>query len=271
MIENSREAKDIGRFIRARREKTDASNFSEIPKRRRHVPHLTQSDLAELIDVSTVVISHIEQGRYPNLNLAILHRISHTLRLSQQQETYLLGLFEFRTKEQKVSQPAPAWVETSIKQVTHPILVQDPAYGLLCLNKSAQWMFGNLDPGLEPNTNLARFVFENPKVRGFIADWRVYAATVVSGMKMYYAMYPEYRSYIDHIADELQATDSDFRDLWQQNDPLVKPTLEKKFIHADVGEINIRQILTDIVEAPGLTRIDLIPADDTTRRIFDHV
>lgn len=271
MIPNSREAKDIGRFVRARRENTPANAYKEIPSRRRHVPHLTQSDLAELMDISTVVVSQIEQGRYPNLNLAILHRISRTLKFTQQQEMYLLGLFELRPKAQKSTQSAPAWVENSIKLVGHPVLVQDPAYGLLSLNSKSTWMFGSLEPGLEPNDNLVRFIFQNPRVRSFIAEWEFYSSTVVSGMRMYYAMHPDYRDYIDQLAQELEATDNYFKELWNQPDPLVKPTLEKTFIHPEAGELHVLQILTDIVEAPGLTRVELVPADDNTRRIFEQV
>src|SRR5690554_5163328 len=122
MIEDSCEARDIGRFIRARREKTLAHEFRDIPNRRRHVPHLTQSDLAELIDTSTVVVSQIEQGRYPNLNPAILQRLSRVLKLTPQQDSYLLELFKPRPITQKSSLDAPEWVTSSIKLIRHPIV-----------------------------------------------------------------------------------------------------------------------------------------------------
>lgn len=271
MTHNSREAKDIGRFVRAKREITEASAYSDVPQRRRHVSHLTQSDLAALINVSTVVVSHIEQGRYPNLNSSILNRISRALKLTPQQDIYLLGLFEPRASEQQSSQTAPDWVTASIRHIVHPIVVVDPAYGIVALNNKARALFSDLNPGFAPARNSAVTIFQQPGVRDFIEDWEAYAATVVSGMRMSYAMYPEYRAYIDEIARNLEASDSHFRTLWQSDDPLVVPTIEKQFNHPDVGTLSVLQILNDIVEAPGLTRIDFTPADDDTRRKFTRM
>lgn len=271
MIENSREAKDIGRFVRARREKTDANTYSEVPRRRRHVPHLTQSDLADIINVSTVVISKLEQGHYPNLTGSILYRISRALRLSQQQEIYLLGLFDSRPKDQKTSEPAPDWVENSIKLVTHPIVVVDPAYGMVAMNNPAQTLFRTLSPDFAPKSNGAVSIVELPTMREFIVDWESYAASLVSGMKMSYAMCPNYRNYIDQIVRRLEASDPLFRELWNEPDPLIRPTIEKQFTHPEAGTLNVLQILTDIVEAPGLTRVEFIPADEETRTKLENL
>lgn len=271
MIEDSCEARDIGRFIRARREKTLAHEFRDIPNRRRHVPHLTQSDLAELIDTSTVVVSQIEQGRYPNLNPAILQRLSRVLKLTPQQDSYLLELFKPRPITQKSSLDAPEWVTSSIQLIRHPIVVVDPALGLICLNKTAEWLFESMRPGFTPKSNAAESIFMIPAARKSFVEWEEYTASLVSGLRMTYAMYPEFRDHIDELASRLEVADPHFRTQWNLDDPLLKPTMEKKLIHPEAGELNVLQILTDIVEAPGLTRVELVPADETTRQKFEAV
>lgn len=268
MIQDSREAKDIGRFIRARRETTQASDYSEIPNRRRHVAHLAQSDLAHLVHVSTVVISQIEQGRYPNLNRSILQRISQVLNFTQQQNIYLLGLLEDRPAEQHSVVSAPKWLIDSIGQISHPVVVVNPAYDLVSINENATALLGSMGPQFAPRRNSAVSIFQLPTVREFIQDWHAYAATLVSGIKMSYAMFPAWRDYIDDLVVRLESTDPHFHQLWSQDDPLVAPTIEKRFNHPELGILDVNQILTDIVEAPGLTRIDFIPADDETRRKF---
>lgn len=268
MIEDSREAEHIGRFLRAKREATPASNYSEIPSRRRHVTHLTQSDLAHLVDVSTVVISQIEQGRYPNLNRSILQRISQALNLTKQQSIFLLGLMEVRPAEQQSLTSAPGWVTDMIDQISHPVVVVTPAYDLVGINAKALSLFGSMSPQFAPRRNGAVSIFQLPAVREFIEDWHLYATSLVSGIKMSYAMFPNWRDYIDNLVKRLETTDPLFQQLWNQDDPLVAPTIEKQFNHPEYGILNVNQILTDIVEVPGLTRIDFTAADDDTRSKF---
>lgn len=268
MIEDSREARDIGRFVRAIRETTDANNYDRIPTRRRHVAHLTQSDLAELADVSTVVISQIEQGRYPNLNGSIMQRISQALDLTKQQSIYLLGLLEVRPVRQNSFEPVPRWVTDTIDQISHPVIVVTPAYDLVGINAKAMSLFVSMGPQFAPKRNGAVSIFQVPAVREFIEDWHSYAASLVSGIKMSYAMFPDWRDHIDNIVERLETTDPVFHQLWSQDDPLVPPTIEKQFHHPEYGILNVKQILTDIVEAPSLTRIDFTPSDDDTRRKF---
>lgn len=271
MSNNSHEVSAIGRFIRARREATDASAHIETAARRRHVSYLTQRDLAHLIGMSTVVISQIEQGRYPNLSRSILLKISQSLGFSQQQNVYVLGLFDERPAKQFALEPAPAWIHTSINHITHPVVVLNPAFDIVGINEHAKALFGNLSPNFALKRNSALSIFQVPAIREFIVEWEPYAASMVSGMKMNYAMFSGWRDYIDAVAHELCSIDDHFHYLWHQDDPLVKPTFQKQINHTEIGILNVMQILTDIIEVPGLTRIDFTPADDETRGKFERM
>lgn len=260
----AREVRDIGRFIRARREATSASDFTELPQRRRHVLHLTQGDLAELAHVSTVVISQIEQGKYPNLAHGILQRIATALRMTPQQQQYLFGLQDPRPALQHATEPAPDWVTTSTNLTQHPAIVVNPAYDILAINQKALDLFGSFRPEFSAQRNGAISIFSLPGIRTFIEDWEAYAASFVSGLKISYAIFPSYRDHLDDLAHRLREKEKLFGELWDQDDPLVKPTMEKTFHHSELGELYMLQILTDIVEAPNLTRVEFLPANDET-------
>lgn len=271
MILYSQEVEDIGRFVRARREACLASSYAELPNRRRHVQHLTQGDLADILNVSTAVISQIEQGRYPNLSASLLNRIGNALHFTPQQSFYVLGLLVERPKEQRSLQPAPEWVHTSIKAIAHPVVVTNPAFDMMSINDKARALFRSMNPGFAPKRNGATSIFQLATVREFIVDWEPYAASLVSGLRMNYAGYPDYRDYIDALVRRLESADSLFNTFWNLPDPLVKPTIEKQFRHPDLGLLNVRQILTEILEAPWLTRIEFIAADEETRQRFQHM
>src|SRR5699024_6567338 len=108
------EVKDRGRYIRARRLVSNAADIKSLPRRRRHVPYITQEELAYLIDVSPVVISQIERGRYPNLNSAILGRIARVLAFTQQQELFMFGLLAPVRPKVESHDQAPNWMMESV-------------------------------------------------------------------------------------------------------------------------------------------------------------
>ena len=258
------ELQDIGRFVRARREAAIAASYEQLPHRRRHVGHLTQGELAELVGVSTAVISQIEQARYPNLSSAILHRISSALRLTPQQDLYLRGLGTPRTISDRNNHPMPAWLIASLASTHHPVIVLNPSYDILLHNDKAKTLFGVYLSRFLRNRNAADTVFGEPGLRSFFEPWSEYAASMVSGLKMSFALFPDFRDQIEDVAARVRTTDDTFRQLWDQSDPLVRPSIEKILRHPVLGELQVYQILTDLVEAKWLTKVEFIPANEET-------
>lgn len=258
------ELQALGRFVRARREAAHSSSYTQLPGRRRHVNHLTQGELAELVGVSTAVISQIEQARYPNLNSGILHRISAVLHLTPQQDLYMCGLGVARTTSDRSNQPVPPWLVASLGSIHHPVVVLNPCYDILLYNNEAKTLFGAYISKFLRNRNAADTIFGEPELKSFFTPWADYAASMVSGLKVSYALFPDFRDHIEAVASRVQASDETFRQLWHKADPLVPPTIEKVFQHPTLGELQVYQILTDLVEAKWLTKIEFIPANAET-------
>lgn len=259
------EFKNIGRFIRARRMVSNASAVQELPNRRRHVPYITQEELAYLVNVSAVVISHIEQGRYPNLNAAILGRIARALSFSQQQEMFAFGLLAPVRPKQESHDKAPKWMLDSIADTQHPTLVMTPAYDLLGWNQKTEDMFDVYAAEFFSYSNGMTPIFGMPEMRTFFADWKEYATSMVSGLRMSYAVHSYLRGHILELAEELAGKDELFRTQWLKDDPLVVPKIEKDIQHPSLGLMRIMQVITVVVEAPNIMMVEFLPADDATK------
>lgn len=268
MTLNTPEIRDIGRFVRARRMAADAASMKDFRLRRRHVPYVTQSELAELIDVSPVVISQIEQGRYPNLNAAILKRISQVLSFTVQQEMYAIGLLSSGQVEQISEQPTPKWMVDSIADTQHPVFVLNPVYDMVAWNQKAEHMLGSHARAFFATGNAMLAIFSIPEMKQFFVDWQEYTRSTVSGLRMSYGVHPEYRAYVVSWAERMSAADEYFQTLWNKDDPLVIPTIEKEIDHPELGRMRMIQVNTVLVEAPHLTTAEFLPADDATRAIF---
>lgn len=268
----SSEFHDIGRFIRARRMASNASDLPELPRRsRRHTPYITQSELAELVGVTSVVISQIEQGKYPNLSIALLKRIARVLEFNAQQEMFMLGLHTPAADTQLGKKPAPQWLFDSIADVQHPVFVVNPAYDLSGWNEKAVQILGEHAAEFLGTGNAVVSIFRNPQVKMFFADWTEYATTLVSGLRMSYGVHPNYREYVSRFAAEMSVDDEFFRTLWEKDDPLVVPTIEKDLEHPALGRIRVIQIATVVVEAPTFTMVEWLPADEETRARLDSL
>ena len=260
------EFRDIGRFIRARRMASNALELPELPRRsRRHTPYVTQNELAERGGVSAVVISQIEQGKYPNLNISLLKRISQVLELNTQQEMFMLGLHTAAPDIQRGREPAPSWLIESIADVRHPVFVVNPAYDLAGWNKTAALILGEDGNEFLGTGNAVVAVFRIPRMKHFFADWNEFASTLVSGLRMSYGVHPDYREYISRFAAGMSEGDEFFHSLWMKDDPLVMPTIEKDLDHPALGHLRIIQIATVVVEAPKFTMVEWLPANEETR------
>lgn len=259
------EVKDIGRFIRARRLVSNAEDNKALPRRRRHVPYITQEELAYLVDVSPVVISQIELGRYPNLNTAILGRIAHVLGFTSQQELFMLGLLAPVKPKAESHDQAPDWMLESVADTQHPTVVMTPAYDLLGWNTKTEEMFGDHATEFFAAGNGLTPIFGMEEMRTFFVDWDEYASSVVSGLRMSYSVHSYLREYITELADALCERDEFFRTHWWKDDPLVIPAIEKELEHPAVGGLRMIQVVTVVVEAPNITMVEFMPADDETQ------
>lgn len=266
MDAHSSEFHDIGRFIRARRMASNALKLPELPRRlRRHAPYVTQSELAELVGVSSVVISQIEQGKYPNLNIPLLKRIAQVLEFNAQHEMFMLGLHTPAAPTQSGREPAPQWLLDSLTEIQHPVFIVNPAYDLAGWNTKAVHILGEHASEFLETGNAVVSIFRIPRLKHFFIDWNEYASTLVSGLRMSYGVHPDYREYITRFAAEMSEDNEFFHTLWMNDDPLVMPTIEKELAHPSLGQLRIIQIATVVVEAPKFTMVEWLPADEATR------
>lgn len=259
------EIKDLGRFIRAMRMATDTSDVKELPRRRRRVLHLTQDDLADLIGVSTVVISQIEQGRYPNLGEGLLSRIAHVLSFTTQQEMYAFGLLNERPLKQKQQVIAPRWLVESIGDSLHPVVLLSSAYDMLAYNEALERMFGGLASDVLSYPNAFEPVLAIPELKLFFLDWEEYTSSMLSGLRMSYAVYADLRDHILNLVSTLAEHNDFILERWTADYPLVVPKLEKAIDHPELGLLSMAQITTFVVEAPQVLKVEYLPADEESQ------
>ena len=156
--------RELGAFLRARRERTLPSDVGLPGSGRRRTPGLRREELAALAAISTTWYTFLEQGRDVRPSTQVLAAIAAALRLEGAERAHLLAIaaadgpppadFEYLAPEvadvPRLVQPNPAYVTGS-------------SYDLLAWNDAAADLFPGAADG--PVPNLARWIFTDPTAR----------------------------------------------------------------------------------------------------------
>jgi transcriptional regulator with XRE-family HTH domain len=253
----------IGSFLRQQRQRADPDAFPVLGQRRRHVPHLTQADLAQLAGVSEAAIAQIESSRYPNLNANMLSRISQALKLEPMQHHYLLSLLSGPSGYYSVEDEIPARVKAVVDTAEpNPAAVVNACFDILYWNGGATSMIGDFSRMPPDGRNVIVNMFSMPESKALWVDWADYVVHLVAGLKMQYSRVPDYRERISRLVTKMTLESEEFARLWESVDPFIIPPPEKEIDHPVAGRLRLYQTVSEVVGAPHLFIIQFTPRDD---------
>lgn len=260
----------VGSFIRQQRRNAAPDRFPQIKQRRRHVPHLTQGDLAELAEVSIALVAQVENGRYRNLNPGLVQKLSRALQLPENQEQYLQNFLQQSNGNHDLhAEELPLSVRSVVDMAEpNPALIIDARFDILYWNRSATMLltdFAKLPIGLR---NVAVSMFCVLEMRLAWTDWESNARNIVSGLRMQASLHPAYWEAIHALADDLARSDPLFKRWWSSEDPMLQPHREKDFHHPRLGTMHLHQTVSEVLGSTHLSLLVYTPGDEETERLF---
>ncbi|MGG2461386.1 helix-turn-helix transcriptional regulator [Streptomyces sp. RGM 3693] len=253
--------RELGAFLRARRERTGPAEVGLPGSARRRTPGLRREELAVLAGVSTTWYAYLEQGRDVRPSDQVLAAIADTLRLTGEERAHLRALADGAagqrhavTREGRL----PSAVETVAPEVAAvPALVAPaPAYvtgattDVLVWNDPAAEFF----PGLihRPDTdrpNLARWVFLDPDARHVLVDWETVAQSVLARLRTNAGRHPGDERFT-RLAAELRAGSAAADAWWPRYDIATHRTGSKRVRHPSRGELTLGHAAFTVADAP---------------------
>jgi len=236
--------KELGAFLRSRRERLQPEDVGLPSGSRRRTPGLRREEVAVLAHISTEYYVRLEQGSAPRPSGEVLAGIAGALRLVDAEADHLHVL----------AGTAPTTARLHRRDVRPSILallerlpqtaafVTSATYEVLAWNDLAAALmedFGRLVP---EDRNLARRAFLGPVGPGThhyrLSDGVEFRHQVVMELRATLARYPEDPAVVG-LVDELRAGSPDFARLWDRHDVQAAPALTKTFRHPAVGEITV--------------------------------
>ncbi|MEU0881242.1 helix-turn-helix transcriptional regulator [Lentzea sp. NPDC005914] len=234
--------RELGAFLRSRRERLRPEDVGLPAGPRRRTPGLRREEAAVLAHISTEYYVRLEQGRAPRPSGEVLAGIAGALRLTDAESDHLhvlAGTAPIRTGLHR-RDVRPSIVRL-LERLPHTAgFVISAVFEVLAWNDLAAALmedFAGLD---EKDRNLARRAFLGPERTPLygISDAAEFRHHVVMELRSALARYPADPA-VTGLVDELLAGSADFARLWARHDVQAAPMLTKTFQHPVVGEVTV--------------------------------
>jgi transcriptional regulator with XRE-family HTH domain len=235
--------RELGVFLRSRRERIRPDEVGFAPGVRRRTPGLRREEVALLAGVGVTWYTWLEQGRDINVSAQVLDAIATALRFDRQERSHLFRLAGLRFGPAPGACTAlPATVQKTLDAVApYPAIVLNERYDILAFNDAYSRVVLDLDqiPVEERNLLWLNFVSD---------DWK---CSFVDGESTKHHMVATFRAAsADHLGEAmwqeliqgLLSSSQAFAELWERYDVAAPSTRTKLLESAELGILRIEPI-----------------------------
>ncbi|TVT56601.1 helix-turn-helix domain-containing protein [Amycolatopsis rhizosphaerae] len=210
--------RELGVFLRSRRERITPAEAGLPPTGRRRTPGLRREELALLAGISATWYTYLEQGRDVRASGQVLASLAAALRLDTAERDHL---FRLAGSERTPGPPGPERVAAEAAAVPSllqpaPAYLIDATYEVLSHNDAAVTLFPFL-AGPEQSRNFARWVFLDPAARHAVVDWESEARGLLARLHTLAARRPGDPRFA-RLVEELHAGSAQVRRWWPRYD-----------------------------------------------------
>jgi transcriptional regulator with XRE-family HTH domain len=245
--------RDLGAFLRSRRERITPADVGLPAGPRRRTPGLRRDEVAQLAFISTEYYTRLEQARGPRPSHEVLAGLARALRLAEAERIHLHHLAG-------VAPATPVGprrdVRQSILDLLHRLpqaaaIVVSASFEVIAWNDLAAALMEDFSAVSRRDRNLARQAFLRPRPHGpvlyGVSDVAEFARHAAQKLRVAAARYPDDPELTALVA-ELRSGSADFAELWEAHDVSAEPTLCKAFDHPLVGAVTVNCDALDIAD-----------------------
>jgi transcriptional regulator with XRE-family HTH domain len=259
---------ELGKFLRARRERVQPGDVGLPAGGRRRTPGLRREELALLAGISVDYLVRLEQGRDLSPSLSVLGSLSDVLGLGDDERLHLTKLAHRNRGEMcptasGVDEPLSPTVHAMVEHL-HPMpaFVLSGTGDLLTWNDAYARLMaptGMLD-GEPPN--VLRFTFLDHRARSVFREWEGLATEQVSNLRAAAVRCTGDQCQV--LVGELSVRSADFARLWARHDVGEKRSGTKHLAHPAVGPLSVDFEALTIAGEAERRLVTYVPADEVS-------
>ncbi len=207
--------RQLGAFLRARRERISPREAGITASGRRRTPGLRREEVAQLAGIGITWYTWLEQGRAVGVSDQVLEAVARVLRLTEAERHHILVLAD---RAPAVPQLPPLslgaeHVALLEKLLPFPAAIQTDIYDIVASNRAYRFLFSDLDAFAPAERNCAWLMFTDPVWRGSLVDEALVLPEITARLRAHAA---EHRGepHWDALVDRLRRESADFRGYW---------------------------------------------------------
>jgi transcriptional regulator with XRE-family HTH domain len=264
--------RELGAFVRSRRERIGPEQVGLPPSRRRRTPGLRREEVAQLAGVGVTWYTWLEQGRDIHPSAQVLDAIARTLQLDAHEHSHLFTLAGVATTTvaDQCLHMNPT-VQPLVDQLEpFPAMVVNARLDLLAFNRAYASFFSDLESVPIEDRNLIWLVFTHPELRATIVDWDDVVGRMVGEFRAAMAEHLDEPGWKTLVA-RLHAASPEFTAFWERHDVQGVESRTKRARHPTVGLLSLDYTNLWLGQGLGTRIVAFSPADERTRRKLESL
>lgn len=220
--------RQLGEFLKARRQGLDPAAVGLAALRRRRTPGLRREEVSERAGISCEWYTKLEQGRDVTPSAETVSALARALMLGPAETTHLRKLADgrMRTFERETM---PDTVATIVRGLPDPAYVTGARFDVLVWNSAAEELFG-FERMSEADRNVLLIMFTDPNARTLFAEeWFFQAKRMVTLFRVAHDQHGGDPAFEELVA-RLTHGSAEFASLWSAHE-IGSPSAGTKTLH----------------------------------------
>ena len=264
--------RELGAFLRNRRERIVPQQVGLRPSRRRRTPGLRREEVAQLAGVGVTWYTWLEQGRDINASAQVLDAIARTLLFDPHERSHLFTLAgapdPHAAGDPQALEPSAQLLLDRLEPF--PSVIVNGRYDLLAFNRIWATGFPHVHELPFEDRNCMWLLFTHPHWREVVLDWEDNAARMVA----------QYRAAMaEHVAEpawkalvsRLYRSSPEFATFWERHDVQTPENRVKRIQHPTAGLLAFDFTYLWLGPRIGTRIVTYTPANDETRNKLDRL
>jgi transcriptional regulator with XRE-family HTH domain len=260
--------RELGLFLRSRRERVGPEQVGLPRSRRRRTPGLRREEVAQLAGVGVTWYTWLEQGREINPSPQVLDAIARTLRFDAHEHAHLFTLAGVATTTGVAHDCAELFptAQPLIDQLEpFPACILNSRLDLLAFNRVYASFFDDLETIPSEDRNVLWLTFTDPQWRDVIVDWDDIVGRMVAEYRAAMAEHLDEPAWKTLVA-RLHRASPEFTAVWERHDVQGVESRTKRARHPKAGLLRLDYTNLWLEQRLGTRIVAFTPADDRTRR-----
>ncbi|HEY3561053.1 MAG TPA: helix-turn-helix transcriptional regulator [Kribbella sp.] len=257
--------RELGVFLRSRRERIRPDEVGFAPGGRRRTPGLRREEVALLAGVGVTWYTWLEQGRDINVSAQVLEAVADTLRLDRQERNHLFTLAGLQLGPARGDcSVLPPSVQKTLDAVTpYPALVLNARYDILAFNQAYCRVVLDLEEIPIEERNMLWVTFVSHEWRCSFVESESMKLHMVAGFRAAMADHVGEPAWQD-LVERLLAGSKLFAELWDRYEVAAPSTRIKLLENATAGVLRIEPVNLWLSQLGQFRATVYTAADDET-------